>query len=145
MTQPAAFELLLVDDDEADLMLIEEALVLDGTERTVTRALDGNAALGRLRDPAARRPDLIVLDLNMPGMSGHELLAIIKGDQDLKTIPVIVLSSSRAPDDIAGAYDHHANAYVTKPVNLDDFLRVVSAVDAFFLETALLASRRAGL
>jgi len=103
--------------------------------RSIRRAVDGVAALACLRDADKPRPDLIVLDLNMPRMNGRELLAVLKGDQALSCVPVVVLTTSTAPDDVAGAYREHANAYVTKPVNLDDFVRAVQSIDAFFLDT----------
>ncbi|MFD3456600.1 response regulator [Streptomyces sp. NPDC058691] len=135
MIAPARpYDVLLVEDDLADAMLIEDALTARGT-RNLGKAQDGAAALEYLRDPANPRPDLIVLDLNMPRMNGRELLAIIKSDELLQTIPVVVLTTSSAPDDVAGAYRQHANAYVTKPVNLDDFERAVQSIDAFYLDT----------
>ncbi|WP_328584535.1 response regulator [Streptomyces sp. NBC_00370] len=130
------YTVLLVDDDPADAMLIEDALVERGMARTIARADDGVAALEYLRDPANARPDLIVLDLNMPRMNGRELLAVLKDDPLLGSIPVVVLTTSAAPDDIEDAYRQHANAYVTKPVNLDEFIDSVQGIDAFFLDTA---------
>lgn len=130
------YNVLLIEDDAADAMLVEEALVERGMTRTVNRVEDGVAALEYLRDTTNPRPDLIVLDLNMPRMSGRELLAILKDDSDLSAIPVVVLTTSGAPDDIQSAYSQHANAYVTKPVNLDDFIESVHSIDAFFLDTA---------
>lgn len=130
------YAILLVEDDAADAVLIREALRDHADTRIVTQAEDGLAALERLRDPACRRPDLIVLDLNMPRMNGAEVLQVLKSDEDLKSIPVVVLTTSSAPEDIRSAYDLHANAYVTKPVSLDDFVRTVRTIDAFFLETA---------
>lgn len=130
-----AFHILLVEDDEADAMLIEEAL-LEGGERSIVQVRDGVAALEYLQSPDARHPDLIVLDLNMPRMNGTELLAIIKDDEQLKAIPVVILTTSQAPEDIAAAYNRHANAFVTKPVNLDDFNRAVRSIDSFYFETA---------
>jgi CheY-like chemotaxis protein len=132
---PRPYTVLLVEDDDADAMLIEEALVDRGMARSVQRATDGVAALAYLRDDDSRRPDLIVLDLNMPRMNGRELLAVLKGDPVLSCVPVVVLTTSAAPDDVAGAYREHANAYVTKPVNLDDFIKAVQSIDAFFLDT----------
>ncbi|GAA3904045.1 response regulator [Streptomyces sp. NPDC003631] len=135
MTAPARpYDVLLVEDDEADALLIEDALLARGA-RNLTQVQDGVAGLDYLRDTAKPRPDLIVLDLNMPRMNGRELLAVIKQDPDLRTIPVVVLTTSSAPDDVTGAYRHHANAYVTKPVNLEDFERAVQNIDAFYLET----------
>ncbi|MFF9909348.1 MULTISPECIES: response regulator [Streptomyces] len=131
------FDVLLVEDDIADAMLIEEALSERGT-RNLVQVTDGVAALEHLRAPDSARPDLIVLDLNMPRMSGRDLLQVLKNDEALQTIPVVVLTTSSAPEDISGAYSSHANAYVTKPVNLDEFERAVQSIDAFYLETAVL-------
>lgn len=131
-----AYHVLLVEDDPADALLIEEALTDRGIARAIGRADDGVEALEYLRSPANPRPDLIVLDLNMPRMNGRELLAVLKEDDDLCTIPVVVLTTSATPADVSAAYQRHANAYVTKPVNLDDFLQSVRSIDQFFLETA---------
>ncbi len=131
-----SYNVLLVEDDLADAMLIEEALFERGMARTIVRAEDGIAALEYLRDTVRRLPDLIILDLNMPRMNGRELLSVLKADDDLKIIPVVVLTTSAAPDDVSGAYQHHANAYVTKPVTLDEFSQAVRSIDAFYLETA---------
>ncbi|MCX5409168.1 response regulator [Streptomyces sp. NBC_00335] len=136
MNDPARpFDVLLVEDDIADAMLIEEALSERGA-RNLVQATDGVAALEHLRDPDSPRPDLIVLDLNMPRMNGRDLLRILKNDADLRTIPVVVLTTSSAPDDVVGAYTSHANAYVTKPVNLEEFEQAVQSIDAFYLDTA---------
>ncbi|MER7931561.1 response regulator [Streptomyces sp. NPDC048409] len=135
MIAPARpYDVLLVEDDEADALLIQDALQARGARR-LTQVQDGVAGLEYLRDRANPRPDLIVLDLNMPRMNGRELLAVIKEDEDLRTIPVVVLTTSSAPEDVTGAYRKHANAYVTKPVNLDDFERAVQSIDMFYLET----------
>ncbi|MGW5526718.1 response regulator [Streptomyces xanthochromogenes] len=135
-TAPArAFDVLLVEDDIADAMLIEEALSERGA-RNLVQATDGVAALEHLRDPDSVRPDLIVLDLNMPRMNGRELLRVLKTDEDFQTIPVVVLTTSSAPDDVTDAYSSHANAYVTKPVNLQEFEQAVQSIDTFYLETA---------
>ncbi|MER5966360.1 response regulator [Streptomyces sp. NPDC002057] len=140
-TAPAQpFDVLLVEDDVADAMLIEEALSERGT-RNLVQVTDGVAALEHLRAPGTRRPDLIVLDLNMPRMNGRDLLKVLKTDEDLQTIPVVVLTTSSAPDDVTGAYSSHANAYVTKPVNLEEFEQAVQSIDAFYLDTATRAPR----
>ncbi|GGY41649.1 response regulator [Streptomyces xanthochromogenes] len=136
MTTPArAFDVLLVEDDVADALLIEEALSERGA-RNLVQVTDGVAALEYLRAPDSVRPDLIVLDLNMPRMNGRDLLKVLKTDKDLHTIPVVILTTSAAPDDVSGAYDSHANAYVTKPVNLEDFEQAVQNIDSFYLDTA---------
>lgn len=137
---PLARDILLVEDDDADAYLIQDALEANGIPRSVTQVGDGVEALKYLRGSAAPRPDLIVLDLNMPRMDGHELLGVLKTDEDLRTIPVVVLSTSSSPDDVHGAYHRHANAYVTKPVTLDDFTSAVTSIDDFFLRTAVQAS-----
>lgn len=134
------YDILLVEDDAADAVLIQEALHERDT-RAITRVTDGVAALEYLRNPATSNPDLIVLDLNMPRMSGRELLHVLKNDEELKAIPVVVLTTSGAPEDVAAAYRNHSNAYVTKPMNLDDFARAVRSIDDFFLETATLPAQ----
>lgn len=134
MTTPARpFDVLLVEDDIADAMLIEEALSERGA-RNLVQVTDGVAALEHLRTPGTPRPDLIVLDLNMPRMNGRDLLKVLKADEDLQTIPVVVLTTSTAPEDVTGAYSSHANAYVTKPVNLEEFETAVQSIDAFYLD-----------
>jgi CheY-like chemotaxis protein len=138
MTFSAArsYGILLVEDDAADAMLIQDALQQRPTEHVVTQVEDGVAALQHLNDPERAHPDLIVMDLNMPRMNGRELLAVLKADQTLKSIPVVVLTTSAAPDDVSAAYEGYANAYITKPVNLDDFVSAVQSIDTFFLDTA---------
>ncbi|MEU6478005.1 response regulator [Streptomyces sp. NPDC047017] len=130
------YDVLLVEDDLADAMLIQDALAERGT-RHLTQVPDGIAALDYLRNPDNARPDLIVLDLNMPRMNGREFLAVVKEDADLRTIPVVVLTTSAAPDDVTGAYHQHANAYVTKPVNLEEFEAAVRSIDSFYLDIAV--------
>ena len=109
--------------------------------------VDGAEALAFLRreDPYgdAPRPDLILLDLNMPRVDGRQVLAEVKADDDLKAIPVVVLTTSAADTDIAASYTAHANAYVTKPVDLDDFDRVVSEIRNFYGRTVALPGRGA--
>ncbi|MFC1411302.1 response regulator [Streptacidiphilus sp. N1-12] len=128
-------DILLVEDDAADAMLIEEALLQLGAARTITLVQDGVEALEHLRDPDLAVPDVIVLDLNMPRMNGKELLAVLKEDPQLKVVPVVVLTTSSSPGDVSDAYRRHANAYITKPVNLDEFIHAVQSIDAFFLDT----------
>lgn len=130
------YDVLLVEDDVADAMLIQDALAERGA-RNLTQVPDGISALDYLRDPDNERPDLIVLDLNMPRMNGREFLAVVKEDPELRTIPVVVLTTSAAPDDVTGAYQHHANAYVTKPVNLEEFEAAVRSIDVFYLDIAV--------
>jgi len=137
-----SLEILVVDDDDADALMISEALEVSDRQTTVNRVADGREALDYLLRTApyeqAQRPDLILLDLNMPRMDGRETLAAIKTDERLKTIPVIILTTSGAAPDIASSYQHRANAYVTKPFGLDEFEAPVRTIDRFYREVALL-------
>lgn len=130
-----AIEVLLVEDDPGDVLLTREAFA-DSVPSSLRVVGDGVAALDFLYRRAgyedAPRPDLILLDLQLPRMGGREVLEHLKADTDLRRIPVVVLASSSAEEDILRSYDLHANAYVTKPVNLDDFVATVRGVDDFF-------------
>jgi len=135
-------EVLLVEDNPGDARLTAEILKDGSSGSTLRVVADGVEALdylqrrGRYRD--VRRPDIILLDLNLPRKSGRELLAEIKADPALKTIPVVVLTTSQAESDIAQSYTLHANAYLVKPIELDGFARVMHAFRLFWLETAVL-------
>lgn len=127
-------EILLVEDDPGDALLVEAAL-LDGREdRRVVRAGDGIEALCWLRGPGARRPHLILLDLNMPGMDGRDLLGVLKADPHLCTIPVVIVSGSQAPGNVVASYRGHASAYIVKPADLDGFTHAAQSIAAFFLD-----------
>jgi CheY-like chemotaxis protein len=137
---------LLVDDDPGDVLMIEEALESIKAPRRVYVANDGEEAVEFLhqrgRYTRAPRPDVILLDLNMPRMDGRQVLAEIKTDLLLRSIPVVVLTTSQSPDDILSSYSLHANAYVTKPLNLDDLTEVVHKIDYFFARIAALPVQR---
>ncbi len=130
--------ILLVEDSVSDAELTMDALRNARVVNDVRRVADGVEALSYLRDQSRRdshpRPDLILLDLNLPRMNGYELLEIIKRDEDLATIPVVVLTTSRAERDILRSYALHANCYVSKPVELDEFLSVVQETGNFWLQ-----------
>ena len=133
---------LIVDDDAADTMMIEEALLGSPVPPVVHHVEDGREALDFLRRAGryadAPRPDLVLLDLNMPRMSGHEVLLEIKADDDLKRIPIVVLTTSNAAPDITASYARHANAYVTKPIDLEAFEAAVRQINHFYSEIAIL-------
>jgi two-component system, chemotaxis family, response regulator Rcp1 len=129
--------ILAVDDSTADLVLLEEAISQHGIDAELERAHDGDEALVKLRD-GSDRPDIMLLDLNMPRRHGREVLAEVKRDPDLRSIPVIIFSTSSSPADIAACYDDHANSYVVKPVDFDGLGRVVDALDAFWVHHAKL-------
>lgn len=130
-------ELLLVEDNPGDVELTREALLEARVRNRLHVAESGEEALAFLRregrHAGAPRPDMVLLDLNLPRMSGSEVLAAIKGDPDLRRIPVVVLTTSEAEKDVLGAYELHANAYIVKPVDLDQFLGVVRSVEGFWL------------
>jgi CheY-like chemotaxis protein len=135
-------EILLVEDNLGDVRLVAEGLKDSRIRHRLSVAHDGLEALAFLKrhgaHAAAPRPDLIVLDLNLPRKSGHDVLAEIKADAQLRTIPVCVLSSSQSDADVDGSYALHANCYVVKPVDLDQFLGVVQRIEEFWLAIATL-------
>lgn len=137
--QPASqsLEILVVEDDPADASLIVEALKDSNTEHSVTVAEDGENALALLRSESpyssAPRPHLILLDLNLPGEHGTEVLAEIKGHPELRSIPAVILTSSQSRDDITRTYELGANAYVSKPFDLDEFINDVRSIEAFWV------------
>jgi CheY-like chemotaxis protein len=138
-------EILLVEDDEGDILLTTEALELSKITNNISVARNGEDALKFLRKAEgyqdAPRPDMVLLDLNLPRVDGREVLAQIKDDPDLRRIPIIVLTTSDAEEDILRSYDLHANAYVTKPVDFDRFLGVIRSIDDFFVTVVRLPTR----
>lgn len=131
---------LLVEDNPGDVRLIQEALKTTDLQYVLDVAGDGDDALSRLLDEkrAVPLPDLVILDLNLPRRSGHEVLSVIKDHPRTRTVPVIVLSSSGLTEDIDKAYGAHANCYIQKPQNIDDFFHVCSLLEAFWFEVARL-------
>lgn len=130
MTEPV--KLLLVEDDEGDIALTREVFAMCKIANRIEVARDGEAAFTMLQE-GRYRPDLILLDLNLPRMSGKELLKELKADTQLRRIPVVVLTSSDAETDIVRSYDLGANCYVTKPVGLPQFEQIVSSIESFWL------------
>ncbi|HEX4809118.1 MAG TPA: response regulator [Bryobacteraceae bacterium] len=132
-------EILLVEDTPSDVRLIREAMKETSLCVQMTVARDGVEAMDYLRSciwGEAPRPDLILLDLNLPRKNGREVLAEVKSDPLLKQIPVVVMTSSKANEDIAAAYSLNANCYVTKPVELGQYIEVVQAIEDFWFVTA---------
>ena len=135
-------EILLVEDNPGDVRLTKEALREGKVYNNLHWAKDGVEALEFLRREGkhakAPRPDIILLDLNLPKKDGREVLEIIKGDERLKHIPVVVLTTSKAEEDVVKSYALHANCYVTKPVDLEKFIVVVKSIDRFWLTVVTL-------
>ena len=137
---------LLVEDDSGDVMIAEEALKASRLKSKLTVVPDGVEALKYLRREGAyaeaERPDLILLDLNLPKMTGHEVLAEVKTDPALRKIPIVVLTTSQAEEDIVRTYDLHANCYIQKPVDFEQFIKVVRSIEEFWLTIVRLPPHR---
>ena len=131
-------EILLVEDNPGDVRLTQEAMKEGKMRNRLSVAVDGVEAMAFLRQEGkfadAPRPDVILLDLNLPKKDGRTVLAEIKADPDLKRIPVVILTSSKADDDILNSYDSHANCYITKPSDLEQFIDVVKSVEGFWFQ-----------
>ena len=138
----APIEILLVEDNPGDVRLTQEALKEGKIINNLHMAKDGVEAISFLRREGeyadAARPDLILLDLNLPKKDGREVLMEIKKDEELRRIPVVVLTTSRAEEDIIRTYDCHANCYITKPVDFDQFINVVKSIENFWLSVVKL-------
>jgi CheY-like chemotaxis protein len=138
-------EVLLVEDDPGDVLMTREAFQEHKVRNNLTVVSDGEDALAYVRREGdyanAARPDLILLDLNLPRRDGREVLAELKADPELREIPVVVLTTSAADADILASYRLHANAYVTKPVDFERFISVVKQIDEFFVSLVKLPRR----
>lgn len=138
-------DILLVDDDHGDVLLTTKALHQGKVSNQIHVARDGVEAMAFLNREgefkSARRPDLIFLDLNMPRKDGREVLEEIKRNDELRTIPVVVLTTSDADRDILRSYHLHANCYVTKPVNMDQFMHVVRDIQGYWFSVVKLPPR----
>ena len=139
---PRHYNVLLVEDHPADVALTKKAFARLTTPTTLYVALDGVEAMAFLhqegRYETAPRPDIILLDLNMPRRDGRAVLRDVKADPALRSIPIIVLTTSAAAQDVLHAYALHANGYVAKPIAFDDFVSVVQSLDRFWFATAIL-------
>ena len=144
--QSQLIDILLVEDNEGDVRLTQEVLKDSKVRNKLTVATNGEEALQCLRKQGkfkdCVRPDLILLDLNLPVKDGREVLAQIKVDDNLKRIPVVILTTSKAEEDILRTYNLHANCYVNKPVDLDQFVKVVQSLEDFWLAIVKLPNHK---
>jgi CheY-like chemotaxis protein len=140
-----AINILLVEDNPGDIRLVREALGECGMNHHLEVVVDGVEALEYLRREKTSLhgslPDLIILDLNLPKKDGREVLMEIKGDSELRRVPVVIFSSSKAEADILSSYDHHANCYICKPLDLDAFIEVVEQIGRFWIDTVILPTK----
>jgi CheY-like chemotaxis protein len=142
---PRPIEVLLVEDDPGDVLMTREAFTDYKIANRLSVVTNGEDAIAYMRKQGqfagVATPDLVLLDLNLPRRDGREVLLEIKGDPDLRRVPVVVLTTSEADEDIAAAYDLHANAYVRKPVDFEQFVLAVRAIDDFFITVVRLPPR----
>lgn len=142
MDTTKSINILLIEDNPGDIRLIKEVLKEGKIQSNLSIVLDGEEALSFLKQTDqyidAVRPDLIILDLNLPKKDGREILSDIKEDPALKHIPVIVLTTSNAPNDILNMYTSHANCFITKPADFDQFINVLKSIESFWLSTVKL-------
>lgn len=142
----APIEVLLVEDDPGDTLMIREAFEAHAITHTLHTVGDGVEAMcflhGQGRWAGSPRPDIILLDLNLPRMDGREVLKAVKGDPALRAIPIVVLTTSESDEDILRSYELHANAYITKPVDFERFIEVVQRTNDFYVNVVKLPRRR---
>jgi CheY-like chemotaxis protein len=141
----SVIQILLVEDDPGDVLMTREAFEDNKVANTLHVVSDGAEAMDFLRKEGAHSeaptPDLVLLDLNLPRMDGREVLAAVKADDELRQIPIVVLTTSEAEEDVLRSYALHANAYVTKPVDFERFIEVVRKIDDFFVGVVRLPGR----
>ena len=147
MEDLALVDVLLVEDDPGDVVHIQEAFEYNKVHNALHIVSDGVEALEFLyrrgRYEGAPRPDLVLLDLNLPRKDGREVLEEVKADRDLRTIPIVVLTTSEAEQDILRSYELHANCYISKPVDLEKFISIVRAIEDFWLAVVKLPPTQA--
>ncbi len=145
MVDRKEIDVLLVEDDPGDVLMTREAFDENKVANRLAVVSDGESAMTYLRKQGpyadAPTPDLVLLDLNLPRMDGREVLAAMKSDEALRSIPVVVLTTSEAEEDVLRSYALHANAYVTKPVDFQRFIDVVRQIDDFFVQVVRLPAR----
>lgn len=138
---PVSIDILLIEDNPADAVLIQKIFEKSTANCKIRVVEDGELAMEILRDPTVPNPDLILLDINMPRKDGKQVLEELKSDAGLRYIPVIMLTSSKAPEDIMHCYDLGANSYVIKPATIEDHAVLLNAFDAFWLTFAVLPTQ----
>jgi CheY-like chemotaxis protein len=145
MADRKEIDVLLVEDDPGDVLMTREAFEENKVANRLAVVSDGESAMAYLRKEGAYAdaptPDLVLLDLNLPRLDGREVLAAMKSDAGLRSIPVVVLTTSEAEEDVLRSYALHANAYVTKPVDFQRFIDVVRQIDDFFVQVVRLPAR----
>ena len=146
MIQGRPIEILLAEDNPGDVDLTKEAFEEAKMANNLHVTEDGEATISFLKKEGeyenSPTPDIILLDLNLPKVSGHEILDFIKTDENLKKIPVVILTSSEAEEDVVKSYNLHANSFITKPVDLEKFLKVVKTVEDFWLHVVKLPEHK---
>jgi len=135
-------EILLIEDNDADVEILRHTLQQENVQLTLSRARDGDEAMRYLRNPGNPRPDLILLDLNMPHMDGREVLGELRVDPNLDPIPVVVMTSSEEEKDILRSYNLGAAAYVVKPLGLEDIEEVIHSISEFWLKMVRYPNRQ---
>lgn len=137
MVKDKVIDILLVEDNPADIRLTQEAFKETSIPHLIHVVRDGAEALAFLKQQAryttAPRPDIVLLDLNLPKKDGREVLMFIKQTPEYKRIPVVILTTSKTEEDIAHTYEHHANCYITKPTDLDEFIDAIKSIESFWL------------
>ena len=137
--------ILLVEDNEGDILLTQEALLETNFNNEVTVMRDGDAAINFLQEAVTKNlkkiPELIILDINLPKVDGKEVLNFIKSHIDLKRIPVVMLTTSSSEADIRDAYNNHANCYITKPVDFNNFFEIIKAIENFWISIVKLPTK----
>ena len=143
MNRAKPIRILLIEDNEGDVFLTRKAFKNAKIANEIDVAADGEIAVDMLRQKGVHqnlsRPDIILLDINLPKKDGLQVLSEIKADQNLKRIPVVILTSSQAEQDIIKTYNLHASSYIIKPINLEKFHQIVSAIEDFWLSVVVLA------
>jgi CheY-like chemotaxis protein len=131
MTEKKKYKIMLVEDNEGDAVLAREAIIHNKSETELIHVYSGDQALEYLFEAGKPKPDIILLDLNLPGMSGIEILQVLKKDPLTEPIPVMVFSTSNSENDISACYKNKANTYITKPLDLNEFFKVFKSLDEF--------------